>query len=318
MSILRRVTSGSSARTGELYSPSPRSNLPTSDGGGSFDLEQAQVLFKTSSLALLRAKAKDGKASRNREKSTDDPTYIAGASRVLRYMFQMWREQHLCDVHLKVQGGDIYAHKAAMAAYSNVLGERFASMPFGNTATIDLTDLPPETVLAVLEFIYTTDISISDANVGSLLFCASELGIEILVKLCMEHLSKISPENAMFYFSIVEQQGLEELRQKIYDYTCANFLKIVNSPEFVHMPLEKLIHLLCVDNLAIGSELDIFLAIVRWIDHSRAERLPMAPMLLACVRFQLLSPEILATKVETFGWIFTPKECYDILYAAMK
>lgn len=322
MSIHRRVSS-SSSHTGSDF-PSPRSNpyhaVPTGTDGGKhsqFQLDQAQVLFQSSTLALLRAKT-NVQEKKKGQKSVDDPTYIAGACKVLKFMYCMWREQEMCDLIIRAAGGDIYAHKVALAAYSRPLSDKFTKMPIGEVATIDLTDIPSESVLAILEFAYTTDIIIRDTNVGEILFCATEIGFEILIKLCLEHLSKYNPDNAMLYFTITEQQGLDELSQKIYNYICSGFLEIVQSDQFVHMPLEKLVHLLSVNNLTINSELDVFLAIVGWVDHSRRDRLPMAAMLLKCVRFQLLSAEILITKVETVDWMFASRECHDIVCSAYK
>jgi len=67
-----------------------------------------------------------------------------------------------------------------------------------------------------------------------------------------------------------------------------------------------------------AEELDVFVAIVSWVDAQRADRLPVAPRLLRLVRFQLIPPDILAREVQAVDWLFNNHECMQPVWEAYK
>jgi len=67
-----------------------------------------------------------------------------------------------------------------------------------------------------------------------------------------------------------------------------------------------------------AEELDVFLAIVAWVDAQRAERMMVAAKLLRLVRFQLIPPEILAREVQAVDWLFNNHECMEPVWEAYK
>jgi len=54
----------------------------------------------------------------------------------------------------------------ALAAYSQYLEERFQQFPVSDVVTIDLSDFGMETVVSVLNFVYTTEVVIDKQSVG--------------------------------------------------------------------------------------------------------------------------------------------------------
>ena len=67
-----------------------------------------------------------------------------------------------------------------------------------------------------------------------------------------------------------------------------------------------------------ADELDVFLAIVSWVDAQRADRLSVAARLLRLVRFQLIPPEILAREVQAIDWLFNSHQCMEPVWEAYK
>jgi len=86
---------------------------------------------------------------------------------------------------------------------------------------------------------------------------------------------------------------------------------------FPYLPYERLVSILKRPELC-ADELDVFLAIVSWIDAQRAERLSVAARLLRLVRFQLIPPEILAKEVQAVNWLFSNLECMEPVWEAYK
>jgi hypothetical protein len=244
-------------------------------------------------------------------------SYLKGAKLVLDYMNELWRTQKLCDVIIPCDKGEIKAHKIALGAFSESLTRKFSEFPQGEVMCIDMSDFSYSTIYSVLNFLYTTEINITQENVGAILRCASELGIEILIHITKNYLNNLNVDNALPYYSIAETYHLEDIRQSIYSYICKSFSDITKTQSFVLVPFDKMVTLIC-DDAIFGSELEVFRAVVRWVDYNRQERMPFAPSLLRCVRFHKISPEDLVTKCECVSWIFEPRECHNILYEAFK
>ena len=86
---------------------------------------------------------------------------------------------------------------------------------------------------------------------------------------------------------------------------------------FPYLPYERLVSILRRPELC-ADELEVFLAIVSWIDAQRAERLSVAARLLRLVRFQLIAPEILAREVQAVSWLFSNRDCMEPVWEAYK
>ena len=65
--------------------------------------------------------------------------------------------------------------KVVLAAYSDPLAERFQDFPPGAEVSLDFKDFSSETMMMMLNFMYTTDININEDNVGELMHCALEM-----------------------------------------------------------------------------------------------------------------------------------------------
>jgi len=86
---------------------------------------------------------------------------------------------------------------------------------------------------------------------------------------------------------------------------------------FLYLPYERLLSILKRPELC-ADELDVFLAIVSWVDAQRDDRQPVAPSLLRLVRFQLIPPDILAREVQAIDWLFNNHECMEPVWEAYK
>lgn len=247
----------------------------------------------------------------------DDPTYVRGAKRILGFIHDAWFNNVLCDTVIKVKSGEIHTHKLLLCAYSQAIMYECQNFPHGNIVSLDLSDYPVEIVWELLNFIYTANLEIHQDNLTDLLKLAAELDIKEVVHLCEDFMEKFDSTNALKFYEIAIELNLE-VATRLQSYICRNFIDIVNSKHFLRLTPSKLTSIISDERLCIMSELDIFLAIVRWINHESKTRLQLAPKLLAHVNFEKIAPEILATHVERFTEIFENCECHRMLYSAMK
>ena len=60
-----------------------------------------------------------------------DPQYAEGCRRIVDCMNRLWQEQKMCDVIIQAQCDQLKAHKLALAAYSDLLLDKFCKFPAG-------------------------------------------------------------------------------------------------------------------------------------------------------------------------------------------
>jgi len=151
------------------------------------------------------------------------------------------------------------------------------------------------------------------------LSCATELGLDIIVEMCMSYLEQVDVENAVLHYSIAENNALKELKEVVLDFLLSNFSEVSKTKHFVYMPFERLLAILKDDELCVEEEIDVFHAVVDWVDFNRQSRSQYAYQLLQCVRFTLMSAEVISNNVEPVDWIFEDSKSWkDFLYEAMK
>ena len=98
------------------------------------------------------------------------------------------------------------------------------------------------------------------------------------------------------------------------------FVEVSQTPEFLFLPPDRICQLLSDDALVVRSEMDVFCALLRWLDHDRNGRLCQAAHLLQdAVRLHCISPEGIVSHVETVDWLFDcVPECQVVVNEAMR
>jgi len=92
-----------------------------------------------------------------------------------------------------------------------------------------MSEFPAEVICAVLTFVYTTEIEITNDTVGSLLKCADELGICIVVDMCIDYLTNVTADSAIMFYSIAENYDLGDIRDSIYQFIIDNFSEVLST-----------------------------------------------------------------------------------------
>ena len=240
-----------------------------------------------------------------------------GARRVLKFMFESWTTDNLCDLYLLVENKYIPAHKVVLASYSQVMADLLCKYPKSKCVHIDMSDYDRVTVMSVLSFLYTTDVDITDTNVAKILACSTELGVQVLIDMCREHLSKFNSTNVREFYKIAKKFGLVDLQLQMKPHVFTTLQDVVNDPQFEEYTYDDLVILLTSEEYA-RTELQLFQAIVRWIDFDRKQRVMYAPQLLQYVQFRTMSIGELTSQVEIHTHLFDPSNTYKMLYDAMK
>ncbi|VDI27305.1 Hypothetical predicted protein [Mytilus galloprovincialis] len=289
------------------------------------EMENLKSIYKeyeTRAKSLSRFENISGNAIERGKNTCNSANGNEGGKELSEFLYDLWTQQQLCDIVIRVNGKEFLAHKLALAAHSEKFTSRYCErqrLP-STLSEVNLLNASIEATEDILNYIYTNQLKITDANVDTLLSCAKQLGVSAAIFLCRQHLVNFDSTNVLFLMQIAEKHGFSDILEKMEASVYDNFSDISRKESFLHSRYDMVIKILQRDALRVkvGNELEIFFAIVSWIDFNRQERLSYAPQLLQCVRFSIISAEDLVKHVEPQTEIFKLPQCKEMLYIAFK
>ena len=251
--------------------------------------------------------------------SGTNETCAVKGDNMMTFLRNIWKHDILCDVYIRVGDEGVWAHKLLLVAHSELLASKLLqSQSECKTSQITLHKSELKDVETVLGYIYTSDIKINSTNVGGILTCAEELGVEEIVRMCEGFLSDFSVKTALGFFIITEKHNLVNIHRKLYTFVCNNFTDISKSEEFLRSDASTVCRLLEDDNIMVKNELTVFKSAQRWIEYNKQERIADMVQVMRRVRFKLISLEDIATQVESVEYLFENKDCREMLYKAFR
>lgn len=212
----------------------------------------------------------------------------------------MYELQELCDVILETEDGlSVSVHRNVLAASSPYFRAMFTGcLAESSKEKIKLGDIEGESLQEVIEFMYTSSVSINDDNVESLLKAASVFQLIEIVNVCCEFLKEqLHPSNCLGIAALADTFSCEELLNEANKFTVKNFNEVVKFDEFNQLTLEEVKTLLLDENISVRSEEDVFQAAIDWLSVTSEPRNMYIAEVLGCVRLPILSPEYLTSNV---------------------
>lgn len=168
---------------------------------------------------------------------------------------------------------------------------------------VTIQEIDEETLSLIVNYCYLGVININEGNVEKLLNAASKFQISNIISACSSFLMKqLHFSNAIGFMIFSERlQECQELFQLSSNFVENNFMEIYQkSEEYLQMSVDQLSKLLRSNNLNVNSEEDVFLSVMKWLNHSKEDRTQYISNLLAMVRLSLLSPTFIVDYVESY------------------
>ena len=209
------------------------------------------------------------------------------------------------DVTLKLSDGKIEAHKMILAAVSPVFEKMFyGDFKEGKSSEIALPSDSCKSMKILIDFIYNGKCEVSHLDdILPLLEVTDRyqinkvpfqhmIGEAVLVKLNSSNYVTLLPKFA----SVMSEEANRKAAEKVISFAGYAFIKNCNSellPEEVLLPLLLTVPLTCHD-------LEIFNFLVKWYNHqtkSLGKSLQLTSELFRCVRYSLIIPQLLLSKV---------------------
>ncbi|KAI8496123.1 Kelch-like protein 24 [Branchiostoma belcheri] len=198
------------------------------------------------------------------------------AGEVLRTLQEMRREGRLVDLVLTVDGTDFPCHRAVLASCSAF----FRGMLDNNNCSCSchslsgqkkftLQDVSPESLRLLVDYAYTSQVTITNENVMGLLEAAILLKIRPVCDACAKFLGdNVTPSTCLTLMRLGSEFNYPEVGKKAKEVALKNFSTIQNSREFLNLSREQVIKLISNDALNATNEETVFEAVMRWASHN--------------------------------------------------
>ena len=192
----------------------------------------------------------------------------------------------LCDTTIRAKGQDFAAHKCVLSAASAYFRALFTSqMKETKNNMVELHEAKSTTVSDVLQFIYTGEVSIDSSNVQDLAMIADYLIIPSLkTKASLFLQGSMDASNCLALESFACQYNCKSLQQAAVTFKCENFVAVTKSEDFRTCGVEKVKEMICMDEINVSEEDEVYEAVISWIKHDLPSRECLLPELLKCVR----------------------------------
>ena len=233
------------------------------------------------------------------------------------------RNEHFCDVILEVGSGDnqarLKAHRIVLSAASPFFYHAFNSdMKEKKDGVIRLEETSKAVLEAVLEYLYTGHVEVTQLNALDLLEIADFLVIPSLKEASSKFISRnLSSSNClMMYYSAVRYQS-PGLQKQAREFVFANFMSVTECEDFLNLNVKQVEEWISSDKIRVKGE-EVFQVIVKWMEGKEREERERFFELFRHVRVAYLSRNYVFNDVLPHPLVKDNETCTLFVLEAMK
>ncbi|XP_036327472.1 kelch-like protein diablo [Rhagoletis pomonella] len=203
------------------------------------------------------------------------------------------RHRELCDVVLNVGGRKIFAHRVILSACSPYFRAMFTGeLEESRQTEVTIRDIDENAMELLIDFCYTAHIIVEESNVQTLLPAACLLQLVEIQDICCEFLKRqLDPTNCLGIRAFADTHSCRELLRIADKFTQHNFQEVMESEEFLLLPVGQLVDIICSDELNVRSEEQVFNAVMSWLKYNVADRRQHLAQVLQHVRLKYQIPQ---------------------------
>jgi hypothetical protein len=181
-------------------------------------------------------------------------------------------------------------HRLVLAASSPYFNAMFSNRHLESSLPrIELNGVEAGAIKSLIEFAYSSSLTISEENVQGILGAANLLQVTSVVEACCEFMvAQIDVENCLGIAAFAEMLSCSQLYEASWRFAQDNFLEVWETEEFLATPCSLLQELFQSENLHVQSEEEVLACAVRWYRHDELTRLDGIKKLLHHVKLPLI------------------------------
>jgi len=236
------------------------------------------------------------------------PAQIQRSLRLLR------DDELLCDFTILVGDESYKVHKIMMAACSDYFkGMLIHDSLEARHNKVCLQHVSPLAIEAIIDFCYTSSISLNTETVQEVLVAASILQIHEVQNLCVKFIEhRVDTSNCLGVLLIADRCNIPDLFQTTFNFCLDKFEQIVDEKEFLQLDCSWLTRLISSDQLNVENEEKVFEAVLRWLSEDKGARLSEIDTIMPHVRFSLIGPVRLVC-LSSNEFVQNSSKCRDLI-----
>ena len=237
--------------------------------------------------------------SQTESESSMDLHQASHPATVLAALQTLRLDRRFTDVVLKVEGKDFHCHKNVLTASSAYFKSMFSNdMKESREDIIGIKGVASASMELILDYVYTSRVTITSDNVQGLLGSADLLQLIPVRMACQCFLEKqIHASNCFGIYLLAEQHSCTELSRKAWSFALQNFPRVCSHGEILEQTPEVLVKYFSSDELVVDSETDVCETILKWTLADLLQRQHQLHALLTHLRSHLLPRKYLTDKM---------------------
>ena len=226
-----------------------------------------------------------------RAEEPEEETHKDFKDELLQKLNEFRETNFLCDTIIRAQGQDLPGHKCVLSAASPYFRAMFSSELQGKESNlVELREIRSSTLTDVLRYIYTGGTIIDSSNAKDLVIAADYLIIPSLKRRATIYLEgTLNASNCLVLESFASQYNCESLNKAAVSYRMENFVEVTKSEDFRLLDVEKVKELICMDEINVAEEEEVYEAVMAWVKHDLSSRESLLLDLLKFVRLFSIS-----------------------------
>ncbi|XP_066269440.1 kelch-like protein 12 [Branchiostoma lanceolatum] len=231
-----------------------------------------------------------------RPRSYQDESYQHG---FLGAVGDLQKAEVLQDVVLEVEGRRFPCHRLVLSAASPYFRAMFTSdMAESRQKTVvlqmiafHLQGLDAGVFWEILSYIYSGTLHVSLDKVQHLYQAADLLQLDYVRDTCSSYIvMNVHRSTCVDLYKFADLFSMDIVRNQCLQCIYRHFSKVASTEEFCSLSVNQLTEIISHDELDVKEEITVWEAVVRWVQHSKKDRLRHLPSILPHIRFNLLTP----------------------------
>lgn len=186
------------------------------------------------------------------------------------------------------------------------------------TGEVAIKEFDSDAVKSLLDFCYSSQLTINLNNVLHLLPAASLFQMNGVLEACCNFLiGQLHPSNCLGFCKFADAHSCYNLWKKCNVFMQQRFPEVALHEEFLELTLGELIKIVSDSHLNVRGEEQIYEAVMTWIKHDLHTRKDYVGTLLKNVRMPLMSAAFLSREVQSESLVMDNFEGRGLLIEAM-
>lgn len=243
---------------------------------------------------------------------------------LLDQLRRMRESENLTDVVLVAEGISFPCHRVVLSAFSPYFRVMFTcGLRECNNREIFLRDTPADSLALLLNYMYCSDLPLTNANVQGISIAAFLLQMDDVFARCQQHMTEnMDASNCLGVYYFARDLGAEELSDHAQRFLRQHFVQVCHSEEVLELEAHQLGKLLSSDDLNVSREETILDVVLHWVKHNIVMdgevRTRHLPELLRKVRLPLICPDYLKEAMKRNTALLADAECLEMLNEALQ